>query len=171
MHSEFMNIICSVGEKYSMENSFKLVGTHYIHTLYSLPVSISDAFATLCTLRYTAIQGLRSWRRFLFKLSIHQLKHGTLHTAAHTRPTLVAHTHTHTHHIQHTSSVGVASTKAQTFWLFARRVFKPATKWRQVGWGCVGSIRSCHRHHSSYTPPRPHTHEPEADGQILCCPR
>lgn len=43
-----------------MENSFKLVGTHYIHTLYSLPVSISDAFATLCTLRYTAIQGLRS---------------------------------------------------------------------------------------------------------------
>lgn len=104
-----MNIICSVGEKYSMENSFKLVGTHYIHTLYSLPVSISDAFATLCTLRYTAIQGLRSWRRFLFKLSIHQLKHGTLHTAAHTRPTLVAsHTHTHTVHTTYNTQVQLA---------------------------------------------------------------
>lgn len=104
-----------------MENSFKLVGIHTY--VLELPVSISDAFATLCTIRYTAIQGLGSWRRFLFNLSIHQLKHGTLHTAAHTRPTLVAsHTHSHTqththhtHHIQHTSSVGVASTKAQTF--------------------------------------------------------
>lgn len=149
-----------------MENSFKLVGIHTY--VIELPVSISDAFATLCTIRYTAIQGLGSWRRFLFKLSIHQLKHGTLHTAAHTRPTLVA-SHTHSRTPSHTHTTHTTyNTQVQLAWRVQKRkhfdFLLVAYLNLQLNGGrpaegvCVWSIRSCHRHHSSYTPPRPHTH-------------